>query len=217
MLIENYGILQTFKDSTKILGISYGHSDKTLQGWYDIDIPSLIKETISGKRLDNRPFLIGIRPDLYYLGDNEVYISAEGCFNNGVPCCEWIFKFWWNNNRSYSKKKSKENKQKGPLLKIANYKDGILDGRYIILKKDTLYSTTFINGTGYYKDYYPDGTLWIEGQVVNGYRQGEWKNYETKNGKHIRVLIQNYNNGLSDSLINLPPSIVKKQSLPVGE
>lgn len=185
MIVEDDGMLQTYKDSTKILGMRYGYPKKALFGWYDIDIPSPVQKTISGKRLNNRSFMIGVKPDIYSIGGEKVYISAEGCFNQGVPCCEWVFRFYWNNNQSSTEITGK---QKDTLLKIANYNDGVLDGQYIIIhKNDTLYSSVFTNGTGYYKDFYPDGTLWIEGHIKNGYRQGEWKNYETQDGESTHL------------------------------
>ncbi len=80
-------------------------------------------------------------------------------------------------------------------LREETYKDGLLHGVSRVFSDDgkLLYQTIFINGTGYYKEYYNDNKqLFLEGEVQNGKREGEWL-YYFKTGDYSRI--ENYKNG----------------------
>ncbi len=96
------------------------------------------------------------------------------------------------------------------LVKISNYSNGLLDGKYIIFDYDgdTLFHApeydvlgnkypvyeTFEKGTGYYYDYYYDiGVLSVEGYMKNGKRYRCWYYYD-RQGNEIRR--EHYNNGM---------------------
>ena len=78
------------------------------------------------------------------------------------------------------------------LFKSVNFDNGLLHGDYTVYKgADTIYHTTFHHGTGRYKDFYVDGTLMMEGDVVNGYRDGVWVYYlyeeDKKSYREVRL------------------------------
>lgn len=114
----------------------------------------------------NRDARIGVE-NLYFVGDSSGirfrinYFSfryRDGKVIKGKQEGEWI-----------TKDKSLENKNY--ICRIENFKNGIREGVYLIFNKegDTLYSTTFVNGKGVEKDYYPNGQLYYHGTKDAGY------------------------------------------------
>ena len=62
------------------------------------------------------------------------------------------------------------------------YKKGLRHGTYTAYDTSgvQLYRRRFYKGTGYEKFFYPDGTLWHEGQLQRGVKVGIWKYYDEK-------------------------------------
>lgn len=149
-----------------------------LDGWYIITEGFLSAKREVGLYPLASDAMYGVRA----FASTEREISA--CFKESVPCCTWHYIY-----RKYSDIKSKELVKKGgrwvydrdlidSLFKSVNFDNGLLHGDYTVYKgTDTIYHTTFHHGTGRYKDFYVDGTLMIEGDVVNGYRDGVWVYY----------------------------------------
>lgn len=67
----------------------------------------------------------------------------------------------------------------------------MLNGYY----RSANYETTFKHGTGYYKDFYPDDALQVEGALIEGKKDGQWKYYEYNNGNNTKIYIENYEKG----------------------
>lgn len=106
------------------------------------------------------------------------------CFKECVPCCTWhyIYRKYGNVNRRKFVKRGNRRGYGGDLIdslfKSVNFDNGLLHGDYTVYKgTDTIYHTIFHHGTGHYKDFYVDGTVMMEGDVVNGYRDGVWVYY----------------------------------------
>ncbi len=89
------------------------------------------------------------------------------------------------------------------LISEINYKDNKLDGKYKIndYNGKLLYETNFKNGTGMYKQYEYD-RLVLEGKMIDGSREGEWKLYKESSDKNKNEIdeIKIYRN---DKLIQL--------------
>lgn len=104
------------------------------------------------------------------------------CFKEGFPANEWVYQLSYDNDSIYKKE---------------NYKNGLLDGNYIIYNDtDTLYHTTFTNGTGYYKEYFPNGAVWMEGYVKNGFPESTWLFFVyDRERKRDTTILEEYKNG----------------------
>lgn len=89
------------------------------------------------------------------------------------------------------------------ICKRELFKDGLLDGEFIFYNAtDTLYRTTFVMGTGRYREYFSDGRLMFEGNLINGYRDGIWCYYKYENDSitaPYRVYIHKYKQGKLES------------------
>ncbi len=71
------------------------------------------------------------------------------------------------------------------------YKDGTIH----IERQITRYSDDRIENDGMYREYFPNGQLFVEGEYVKGEQQGKWV-YWHDNGQQCRTV--NYQNGLPD-------------------
>lgn len=155
--------------------------EKPLDGWYIITDQSLM--SVWGKReVGLHPLKSFAMGRVRAFGDFEREIFA--CFTKGLPCCTWhyIYRKYENVNRREFETRGNRRGYGGDLIdslfKSVNYDNGLLHGDYTVYKgADTIYHTTFHHGTGHYKDFYVDGTLMMEGDVVNGYRDGVWVYY----------------------------------------
>jgi antitoxin component YwqK of YwqJK toxin-antitoxin module len=91
-------------------------------------------------------------------------VEKKGVIKDGKYQKKWIY---------YSSKNQK--------VREENFdNNGFLNGNYIVYndKKEVLYKTKFIHGSGYYKDYcYKLSKIKEEGNIINGYKEGEWKFY----------------------------------------
>lgn len=130
--------------------------------------------------------MFGVELDMYDAGRDAVSVNGDCSFFNGVPCCQWTLENSWRNGEMW-----------GSTIRIFNFNEGFLHGNYSVIssKGDTLYTTTFENGTGYYKEYYPDGKILQEGQVVNGRKEGVW----FLNNRKDWVAFIKYENGFKRS------------------
>ena len=167
-------------------------NDDSLDGWY------IITENFRGERRE-----VGLYPlesDAMDAVRAFAYTTREifSCFKECVPCCTWHYIY-----RKYGNLKGKELVARGrgweqdrdlidSLFKSVNFDNGLLHGDYTVYKgADTIYHTTFHHGTGRYKDFYVDGTLMMEGDVVNGYRDGVWVYYlyeeDKKSYREVRL------------------------------
>ena len=170
-------------------------NDDSLDGWY------IITENFRGERRE-----VGLYPlesDAMDAVRAFAYTTREifACFKECVPCCTWHYIY-----RKYGNLKGKELVARGrgweqdrdlidSLFKSVNFDNGLLHGDYTVYKgADTIYHTTFHHGTGRYKDFYVDGTLMMEGDVVNGYRDGVWVYYFYKEDKKLyrEVLLEHF-------------------------
>lgn len=144
-----------------------------LDGWY------IITESFRSKRRE-----VGFYPlESVAMDAVRAFATTEreifACFKECVPCCTWRYIYrkydnfrtkniWWDYDCDLV----------DSLFKSVNFDNGLLHGDYTVYKgTDTIYHTTFHHGTGHYKDFYVDGTLMMEGDVVNGYRDGVWVYY----------------------------------------
>jgi len=75
-----------------------------------------------------------------------------------------------------------ESKNTSTLLLVENFSLGLRQGNYIVYDKygKQIYKTKFKKGTGYEKFFYPNGTLWHEGQLKKGIQVGIWKYYDER-------------------------------------
>ena len=170
-------------------------NDDSLDGWY------IITENFRGERRE-----VGLYPlesDAMDAVRAFAYTTREifACFKECVPCCTWHYIY-----RKYGNLKGKELVARGrgweqdrdlidSLFKSVNFDNGLLHGDYTVYNgADTIYHTTFHHGTGRYKDFYVDGTLMMEGDVVNGYRDGVWVYYFYKEDKKLyrEVLLEHF-------------------------
>lgn len=71
---------------------------------------------------------------------------------------------------------------KDKIVLREKYKKGLRHGTYTAYDTSgvQLYKTRFYKGTGYEKFFYPDGTLWHEGQLQRGVKVGIWRYYDEK-------------------------------------
>ncbi len=125
----------------------------------------------------------------YAINYNNNYISSDIIARSGDSKKEGnVFK---------GKYKGKwKHYHKGILMKIENYKNGVLNGVFLSFNRigDTIYQTNFKNGNGKYKAYYyKTGILKEEGNYKNGKKEGEWCFY-TKNGTKTKTTV--YNKGI---------------------
>lgn len=162
--------LYSTTDSTKPLNRIYMQDgkDSILTGWYDYMIRTYI-----------------LTGDAASIQSDLTFVTVICYFNDGVPCCEWKYTQKWHyTDTEYIKK-------------IETYDNGLLNGNYVVYtnKGDTLYQTVFHQGTGYYQDYFPDGTVRIQGRLVKGYRDGVWMHYLYQNKKYEEITIEKYENG----------------------
>ncbi|MDH6309481.1 hypothetical protein M2451_003837 [Dysgonomonas sp. PFB1-18] len=186
----NFDYRVEYDENTKKNIKRYGYHNDIYNGWYYIDKPAAVNEYIVPASM------IGVHNTSYQTGWYQVHIYAIGCFDHGVPCCTWEYTLKWN------KKETDEEKKKQAVNKTESYTDGIIDGQQLYERLyngkivDILYMTTFKMGTGYYKDFYPDGSLRIEGKLVDGYREGEWREYDRENGKLNKIIVTEYEKAL---------------------
>lgn len=144
------------------------------------------------------PYLIGVYPstsdglDYCYNNSDDLISKVTGSFDNGKPCSRWVIVTNWQTRKGDIFKNS-------PLYirKEADYNNGLLHGRYTIFSKPDypLYTTTFTNGTGYYKDYYPTyddkKMVRLEGALLNGVKDGVWIYYiRSDNGADDLILLR---------------------------
>lgn len=163
--------------------------EELLDGWYIITDDSFSSKWIQRE--------VGFHPiESYVMG--EVRASADfereifACFTKGLPCCTWHYIY-----RKYSNVNLREFVTRGnrrgyggdlidSLFKSINYDNGLLHGDYTVYKgADTIYHTTFHHGTGHYKDFYVDGQVMMEGDIVNGCRDGVWVYYFYREDKKL--------------------------------
>lgn len=144
------------------------------------------------------PHLVGVYPpaskglDYCFNRSDRLVTKVLGSFDNGMPCSEWIYSIWWKTDLKNVIKNSPYE-----IRKEAHYHNGLLHGTYRVMKRPDrpLYVTTFTNGTGYYKDYYPTydekELVRVEGALVNGVRDGVWLNYiRSDNGDDFRIFLK---------------------------
>ncbi|WP_294481556.1 hypothetical protein [uncultured Bacteroides sp.] len=172
--------------------------EKPLDGWYIITDQSLT--SVWGKRE------VGFHPiESYVMEKVRAYADMEreifACFTKGLPCCTWhyIYRKYGNVNRREFVTRGNRRGYGGELIdslfKSVNYDNGLLHGDYTVYKgADTIYHTTFHQGTGHYKDFYVDGQVMIEGDIVNGCRDGVWVYYFYKEDKKLyrNVMLEHY-------------------------
>lgn len=106
-------------------------------------------------------------------------LKEKGAFNEGYKNGTW--------NTLYKNK----------VVKTERWNNGLIFGRYQVFntKGKSLYEVVFIGNSAIkYKDYYyHSGKLKVEGNCVNGKKEGEWK-YYAENGKTIKTI--NYKQGV---------------------
>jgi antitoxin component YwqK of YwqJK toxin-antitoxin module len=73
----------------------------------------------------------------------------------------------------------------------SNYEDGTIH----IERQITRYSDNRIENDGIYREYFPNGQLFVEGEYVKGEQQGKWV-YWHDNGEQCRTV--NYQDGVAD-------------------
>lgn len=156
---------------------------KPLDGWY------IITDNSSGFGSVWAEREVGFHPLTSYIMETvRGYAGIEreifACFHQGLPCCTWqyIYRKYGNINRREFVTRGNRRGYGGDLIdslfKTVNYKNGLLHGDYTVYKgADTIYHTTFHEGTGHYKDFYAGGTVMMEGDIVNGCRDGIWVYY----------------------------------------
>lgn len=154
------------------------NEDYPLDGWY------IITEHFFGTKRE-----VGFYPlESIAMHAVRAFANTErdifACFKDCVPCCTWRYIY-----RKYGNVKSNELVERGnrwvydrdlidSLYKTVNFDNGLWHGDYTVYKgADTIYHTTFHHGTGHYKDFYVDGTVMMEGDIVNGCRDGVWVYY----------------------------------------
>lgn len=155
---------------------------KPLNGWYIITDHSGFRSVWATREVGFHPLESYIMDEVRIFADIEREIFA--CFHKGLPCCTWqyIYRKYGNVNRREFVTRGNRRGYAGDLtdslFKTVNYKNGLLHGDYTVYKgADTIYHTTFHEGTGHYKDFYAGGTVMMEGDIVNGRRNGIWVYY----------------------------------------
>lgn len=155
--------------------------EKPLDGWYIITDDS--SDAVWAKRE------VGLHPlESFTMGRVRAFGDFEreifACFTKGLPCCTWryIYRMYENVNRREFVERGNRRGYGGDLIdslfKSVSYDNGLLHGNYTVYKgADTIYHTIFHHGTGHYKDFYVDGTVMLEGDIVNGCRDGVWIHY----------------------------------------
>lgn len=182
-------------DSTKSLNVVYvgrkvdSYGDRPLDGWF---------ETSWHTRHVCSPILfeVGLSHINSLMGDvyrrSEQRRNGSVCFNEGVPCCTWHYV-------SFKRPKEGESAPVDSMYRTIHFDDGLLHGDYVVYnnKRDTIYRTTFHHGTGHYKDFYANGKVIWEGDLVEGYRDGLWHYYyyDWDQDIYTDVVVEDYRNG----------------------
>lgn len=165
-------------DSIKPLNRIYSNEKIPLNGW--------CRFSMYGNFIMGQPHVIGI--DTWFsniFGKQELIFNIIGCFNNGVPCCTWRTAITW------MKKSQNDPKIPEEVFVDQTFKDGLLDGVFRVLHKEKeVYRTIFVDGSGYYKAYLPNGRLYSQGEIIKGLPNGTWTYFSyDKNGQRNKIEI----------------------------
>lgn len=166
-------------DLTKSLNRNYIDKNGTsLHGWYSFNLISrLITDNSQKGLMGTSPNYSAALLENFRKAD-KIIVSVQGSFDQGVPCCSWYSKIKWDEYDEFLGEDNKSIWKNTSILKIENFKDGLLDGKYAVLNdaEKYIYNTDFVNGTGYYKDYYPTGydDVLVEGALIKGEKVGTW-------------------------------------------
>lgn len=127
---------------------------------------------------------------------NTSYID-KACFNQGVPCGEWIYRLNWGGGNGYT-------------IQTENFENGYLHGEFKVetTNGDNLsYQTIFNNGTGYYINMCPY-IMYAQGQLNKGEKDGIWVQLSLLDLRANNIKIEKYDNG---KLIHRKLFIIQKK------
>lgn len=172
--------------------------ENLLDGWY------IITDDSSRSVWTQRE--VGFHPiESYVMGEVRAFAGFEreilACFTKGLPCCTWHYIYRKYGNVNFGEFVTRGNRRGyggeliDSLFKSVNYDNGLLHGDYTVYKgADTIYHTTFHHGTGHYKDFYVDGQVMMEGDIVNGCRDGVWIYYFYSEDKKLyrNVMLEHF-------------------------
>lgn len=100
---------------------------------------------------------------------NSLIFNVSGCFDNGLPCCTWRTVISWQKNLN------KETVPPEEVFIDQTFRNGLLNGIFRVLYNEKeVYRTTFVEGSGYYKAYLPNGEICSQGEIVRGIPHGSW-------------------------------------------
>lgn len=190
--VASYSFRRSEKDST-LNEFRVPFSQERLHGWYRIS--QYRGEEIDGIRYGHKALYSHL---LSEGRDITAYYNMSACFNHGLPVCKWEFVIMDTERGDYY--------QEPHIYKTVEYEDGLISGDYLILKvteprpekgysADTIYHTRFEKGTGHYKDYYPNRKLRLEGMLKDGYKDGYWLYYASRDNKYTKILLEIYDMG----------------------
>ncbi len=129
-----------------------------------------------------------IRHGIYKIYNFNGKVLFEEIFQNGTG----VYKdFYVTEERTLRVEGYLENNEKegcwfyysedGKNERIERYDNGKLHGDYLVFNEvgDTIYHSTFVNGTGKYKEFdFKTGKVTLEGQYKDGLKVGIWHEYE---------------------------------------
>lgn len=149
---------------------------------------SLWETMYESKVIKQETYRENIRHGIYKIYNFNGKVLFEEIFQNGTG----VYKdFYVTEERTLRVEGYLENNEKegcwfyysedGKNERIERYDNGKLHGDYLVFNEvgDTIYHSTFVNGTGKYKEFdFKTGKVTLEGQYKDGLKVGIWHEYE---------------------------------------